>query len=105
MRYTGMLFYPRGLKLELDMAALSPIPAELAYTIYAQFKREMEQEQFDAEVETGGVFAPMLLRFQCVGQTSAYAAFARGANGEATDLEAAVALLTRLDSEEDDKLL
>jgi hypothetical protein len=46
-----------------------------------------------------------LVRFHRVGQTAAYAAFARGPDGTATKLEAVLALLSRLDPDDDHKTL
>jgi hypothetical protein len=120
MRYTGRLFYPRGARLELDLAALSPIQGHVAYELYARFKREMDAEEFDARIDAGGdaraaaTMEPVFLRFSRVGQTAAYVAFARGGGGggdpsdaddEARELRAVMALLARLDRDEDDRVI
>ena len=105
MRYTGRLFFPAGAKLNLDLSTLSPIQGQTAYQLYAQFKREMESDEFDAKVDAGEPFRPLLLRFQRVGQTAGYAAFARGSDAQATKLEAVVAFLSRLDREDDDRVV
>jgi hypothetical protein len=130
MRYTGRLFYPRGARLSLDLSALSPIQGRVAYDLYAQFKREMDAEEFDARVDVGagrgggvggGDDDPIFLRFRRVGETAAYVAFARGGGGggdaggadtaateaadEARDLRAVMGLLARLDRDEDEQVI
>jgi len=105
MRYAGRLFFPHGAKLNLDLSTLSPIQGAIAYRLYAQFKREMESDEFDAAVDAGEPFRPLLLRFQRVGQTAGYAAFARGSDQEATKLEAVAAFLSRLDRDDDDRVI
>ena len=105
MRYTGRLFFPHGAKLTLDLSNLSPIQGEPAYRLYAQFKREMEADEFDATVDAGDGFEPLLLRFRRIGQTAGYAAFARGTQADATKLEAVVTFLSRLDPEDDDRAI
>jgi hypothetical protein len=47
----------------------------------------------------------VLLRFVRVGQTSGYAAFARGQGDTAERLEAVVAFLSRLDPDDDERAL
>jgi hypothetical protein len=105
MRYTGLLFYPPGSKLTIDQDDLSPIQGKTAYRLYAQFKREMTGDEFEARVDTGGIAAPIMLRFRRVGQTAAYAAFAHGQKGSPEKLDAVVAFLGRLDPAEDEKVL
>jgi len=101
MRYTGKLFYPPGAKLELDLSNLSPIQGRIAYQLYGQFKKEMDNDEFDAKVDAGEGVDPVLIRFGRVGQTSGFAAFARGQEETADRLEAVVAFLSRLDSDDD----
>lgn len=101
MRYTGRLFYPAGARLNLDLANLSPIQGHTAFELYGQFKREMNNDEFDARVDPGEVFSPVFLRFCRFGETSGYAAFARGAGDSVERLEAVLAFLTRLDPEDD----
>ena len=105
MRYTGLLFYPPGAKLCITQDDLSPIQGKIAYRLYAQFKKEMTGEEFEARVDTSGLTDPILLRFRRVGQTAAYAAFARGAAGSPEKLDAVVAFLGGLDVEEDKRVL
>ena len=117
MRYTGRLFYPRGATLSLDLSALSPIQGKVAYDLYAQFKREMEAAEFDARIDAGepGGVEPMFLRFKRVGETAAFVAFAPGGPEavdeadadvyDARELRAVMALLTRLDADEDDRVI
>jgi len=106
MRYTGLLFYPPGAKLTIDQGDLSPIQGNTAYRLYAQFKKEMTEEEFEARIDTDGLTEPILLRFRRVGQTAAYAAFARAQNdGEIEKLDAVMALLGGLDSEEDERVV
>ncbi len=105
MRYTGLLFYPPGATLTIDQDDLSPLQGETAYRLFGQFKKEMTGEEFEARVDTGGLTEPILLRFRRVGQTAAYAAFAREENGEPERLDAVVAFLSGLDAEEDDRVL
>ena len=105
MHYTGMLFYPPGAKLTINQDDLSPIQGETAFRLYAQFKKEMTGDEFEARVETGGLTEPILLRFRKVGQTAAYAAFARGEEGAPETLDAVVAFMSGLDSEEDERVL
>ena len=105
MRYTGKLFYPPGAKLNLDLSSLSPIQGHVAYKLYGQFKREMNGDSFDATVDAGETFEPILLRFCRVGQTAGYAAFARGTADTAQRLEAVVAFLSRLDDSDDQNVL
>lgn len=105
-RYTGLLFYPPGAKLTINRDDLSPIQGQTAYRLYAQFKKEMGEEEFEARVDTGGLTEPILLRFRRVGQTAAYAAFARAENdGDIEKLDAVMALLGGLDSEEDQRVV
>lgn len=104
-RYTGKLFYPPDAKLNLDLANLSPIQGHTAYELYGQFKKEMENDQFDARVEPGEGFEPVMMRFVRVGQTAGFAAFARGGEETAERLEAVVAFLSRLDEEDDDQMI
>ena len=101
MRYTGKIFYPPDARLSLDLSNLSPIQGRSAYELYGQFKREMENDEFDAKVDAGAEAQPILLRFGRVGQTAGYAAFARGHEETADRLEAVVAFLSRLDPEDD----
>ncbi|HWE01134.1 MAG TPA: hypothetical protein VG326_01900 [Tepidisphaeraceae bacterium] len=105
MRYTGLLFYPPGAKLTINQDDLSPIQGKTAYRLYAQFKKEMTGEEFEARVDTGGLTEPILLRFRRVGQTAAYAAFARAEHGAAEKLDAVVAFMSGLDAEEDKRVL
>ena len=105
MRYTGLLFYPPGAKLAIDQDDLSPIQGETAFRLYAQFKKEMTGDEFEARVETDGLTEPILLRFRRVGTTAAYAAFAREENGEPERLDAVVAFLSGLDEDEDERVL
>lgn len=104
-RYTGKLFYPHDAKLTLDLTSLSPIQGKTAYELYGQFKHEMEGDEFDAKVDAEDTGEPVLLRFRRVGQTSGFAAFARGTNDVADRLEAVVAFLSRLDPEDDERTL
>src|SRR5690242_5878092 len=62
MRYTGKLFYPPDAKLELDLSNLSPIQGQTAYKLYGQFKREMDNDEFDAKVDAGEGVEPVLIR-------------------------------------------
>ena len=105
LRYTGMLFYPRGAKFNLDMRALSPIQGRTAYDLYGQLKREMENEEFDARIDAEGVFEAVHFRFRRVGETAGFAAFVRDDPGNdapgAERLEAAMAVMARLDPAED----
>ena len=105
MRYTGLLFYPPGAKLTIDQEDLSPLQGQTAYRLYTQFKKEMIGEDFEARVDTGGLTEPILLRFRRVGQTAAYAAFAHGEEGAPDKLDAVVAFMGGLDSEEDERVL
>lgn len=105
MRYTGLLFYPPGAKLTIDQEDLSPIQGSTAFDLYAQFKKEMVDDEFEARVDTQGATDPILLRFRKVGHTAAYAAFARGGEGQAEKLDAVVAFLSGLDREEDQRLI
>jgi hypothetical protein len=105
MRYTGRLFYPAGAKLNLDLSNLSPIQGHTAFELYGQFKREMNSDEFDAKVDPGEAFEPVFLRFCRFGETSGYAAFARGAEGTIERLEAVIAFLTRLDPEDDRQVI
>ena len=105
MRYTGKLFYPAGAKLSVDLSNLSPIQGHAAYRLYGQFKREMDSDAFDAQVDGQDSFEPVLLRFERVGQTSGYAAFARGKGETAERLEAVVAFLSRLDPDDDSRTI
>jgi hypothetical protein len=120
MRYTGRLFYPRGATLALDLSALSPIQGKVAYDLYAQFKREMDAAEFDARIDAGepGGIEPVFLRFKRVGQTAGFVAFARGGPDtddpdadadadvyDARELRAVMALLARLDADEDGRVI
>ena len=105
MRYTGRLFYPAGAKLHLELGRLSPIQGHAAYELYGQFKREMNNDEFDARVDPGTAYEPVLLRFVREGQTAGYAAFARGSGEVAERLEAVVAFLARLDPADDERVL
>ena len=105
MRYTGRLFYPSGARLKLDLAKLSPIQGHAAYELYGQFKREMNNDEFDARVDPGKAYEPVLLRFVREGETAGYAAFARGSGESAERLEAVAAFLTRLDPEDDQRVM
>src|SRR5579862_4000235 len=105
MRYTGLLFYPPGSKLTIDQDDLSPIQGQTAFRLYAQFKKQMTGDEFEAKVDTGGLTEPILLRFRKVGQTAAYAAFAHGKRGSAEKLDAVVAFMSGLDVEEDQRVL
>ncbi|HET6247745.1 MAG TPA: hypothetical protein VFE47_08615 [Tepidisphaeraceae bacterium] len=105
MRYTGMLFYPPGSKLTIGQDDLSPIQGKTAFRLYAQFKREMTGDEFEAKVDTSGLTDPILLRFRRVGQTAAYAAFAAGEKGTPERLDAVVAFLSGLDATEDERVL
>jgi len=105
MRYTGKLFYPPDARLELDLSNLSPIQGRTAYELYGQFKREMENDEFDAKVDAGEGIEPVLIRFGRVGQTAGFAAFARGDEESADRLEAVVAFLSRLDKDDDDLVI
>jgi hypothetical protein len=100
-----MLFYPPGSKLTINQDDLSPIQGKTAYRLFAQFKKEMTGDEFEAKVDTGGLTEPILLRFRRVGQTAAYAAFARGEKGTPERLDAVVAFLSGLDSKEDQRVL
>jgi len=105
MRYTGRIFYPPDARLSLDLSNLSPIQGRTAYELYGQFKREMDNDEFDAKVDAGAEAQPILLRFGRVGQMAGYAAFARGHEETADRLEAVVAFLSRLDPEDDARLV
>jgi hypothetical protein len=105
MHYTGKLFYPPNARLELDLSNLSPIQGRAAYQLYGQFKREMDNDEFDATVDAGEGVEPIMIRFGRVGQTAGYAAFARGHEQTAERLEAVVAFLSRLDSDDDDRVI
>jgi hypothetical protein len=105
MRYTGLLFYPPGAKLTITQDDLSPIQGKTAYNLYAQFKKEMTGEEFEARIDTGGLTEPILLRFRRVGTTAAYAAFATEEKGSAEKLDAVVAFMSGLDVEEDKRVL
>ena len=105
MRYTGRLFYPAGAKLNLDLSLLSPIQGHAAYELYGQFKREMNNDEFDARVDPGKAYQPVLLRFVREGETAGYAAFARGSDETAERLEAVAAFLTRLDPDDDRRVM
>ena len=104
-RYTGKLFYPPDARLTLDLSNLSPIQGHTAYQLYGQFKREMNSDEFDAKVDSGGEFEPVLLRFQRMGETAGYAAFARGRDETAERLDAVVAFLSRLDADDDARVI
>jgi hypothetical protein len=104
-RYTGKLFYPQDARLSLDLSNLSPIQGKTAYELYSQFKQEMDGDEFDAKVDAEEAFEAVLLRFVRVGQTSGYAAFARGEGDTAERLEAVVVFLSRLDPEDDERAL
>ena len=104
-RYTGKLFYPQDARLSLDLSSLSPIQGKTAYQLYGQFKQEMGSDEFDAKIDAEGEFEPVLLRFRRIGQTSGYAAFARGTGDTAERLEAVVAFLSRLDPADDEQAL
>lgn len=105
MRYTGKIFYPPDARLTLDLRNLSPIQGRTAYELYGQFKREMDNDEFDAKVDAGEGAEPILLRFGRVGQTSGYAAFARGDEETVDRLDAVVAFLSRLDPEDDARVI
>lgn len=98
MQYTGKLFYPRGTALRLDLDDLSPIQGELAFQVYGRLKRAMNKDHFAMEIDPAGFTQPLILGFVRVGQTAAYAAFARQ---PAEQLEAVMALLPRLDNADD----
>jgi hypothetical protein len=104
MRYSGKLFFPHGAKLTLDISGLSAIQGKTAYELYVQFKSAMANDEFDAKVQgdAPGKLRPVQLRFRKVGDTSAYVLFEREVDDTATaNLQAAMALLSRLDPEED----
>jgi hypothetical protein len=105
MRYTGRLFYPAGAKLNLDLGNLSPIQGHAAFELYGQFKKEMNSDEFDAKVDPGRLFDPVYLRFCRVGETAGYAAFARGSEDTVERLEAVLAFLTRLDPDDDRRVV
>jgi hypothetical protein len=105
MQYTGKLFHPRGTKLRLDIESLSPIQGQTAFKLYGQLKQAMNDDEFDARIDPHGACEPLLLRFKRIGQTAAYAAFARGQYDVAEKLEAIVAFLPRLDRDDDDTAL
>src|SRR3982751_3877236 len=104
MRYSGKLFYPAGARLRLDIEGLSAIQGNTAYELYAQFKSAMDNDEFDARVEgqPEAKLRPVQLRFRKSGQTAAYVLFEREADDAGVSkLEAALALLGRLDPQDD----
>src|SRR5690242_13155541 len=105
MQYSGRMFYPHGARLELDLGSMSPIQGQIAFKLYAQLKEAMENDEFDARVDAEGTIEPVLLRFRRVGQTAAYAAFGQGPDDDPDRLDAVLALLGRLDTEEDEEVL
>ncbi len=102
MKYTGLMFYPSGAKLTLDLANLSPLQGNTAYELYGQFKHAMADDEFIAKIDVQPPYEPLALRFKRVGQTAAHVSFSQGEQFEPDKLEAAVALLARLDVDEDE---
>lgn len=105
MRYTGKLFHPAGANLYLDLAALSPIQGRLAFDVFAQLKTRMEQDRFSLQVDPSPAYPPLTLSFRRYGQTACTVTFSPGADDDdgaaAGDVDAALALLPRLDRNDD----
>jgi hypothetical protein len=102
MRYTGKLFHPPGTELTLDLAGLSPIQGKLAFDVFGQLKHRMEHDQFALQVDPSPTYPPTTLFFRRFGQTAAIVTFAaRDAEGEFRPIDAALAILPRLDRDDD----
>lgn len=102
MRYTGKLFHPPGTELTLDIAGLSPIQGKLAFDVFGQLKHRMEHDQFALQVDPSPTYPPITLFFRRFGQTAATVTFAdRDREGEFKPIDAALAILPRLDRADD----
>jgi hypothetical protein len=104
MRYTGKLFHPPGAKLHLDLAGLSPIQGKLAFDVFAQLKSRMEKDQFALEVDPAPTYPATTLAFQRFGQTAGVVTFLPEGvrpDGSVVRLDAALAILPRLDRADD----
>lgn len=102
MRYTGKLFHPPGTELTLDLAGLSPIQGKLAFDVFAQLKQRMERDEFALQVDPSPTYPPATLFFRRFGQTAGTITFAtRNSEGEFQPIDAAMAILPRLDRADD----
>ena len=104
MHYTGKLFHPAGAVLSLDLAGLSPIQGKLAFDVFAQLKARMENDQFGLQVDPTPTYPSTTLAFRRFGQTAATVTFApsqRVTDEAPPAVEAALAILPRLDRDDD----
>jgi hypothetical protein len=102
MHYTGKLFHPSDAELTLDLASLSPIQGKLAFDVFGQLKHRMEHDEFALQVDPSPTYPPTTLFFRRYGQTAATVRFAaRDAEGEFRPIDAALAILPRLDRADD----
>ena len=101
MRYTGKLFHPAGTELRLNLAELSPIQGKLAFDVFAQIKQRMELDQFGLQVDPSPTYPPTTMNFHRYGQTAATVRFTTTEGTATGRLEAALAILPRLDRDDD----
>jgi hypothetical protein len=101
MRYTGKLFHPAGAELELDLAGLSPIQGHLAFDVFAQIKQRMENDQFVLQIDASPTYLPTMMAFRRYGQTAGVVRFAPSGGEDVGPLDAALAILPRLDRADD----
>ena len=101
MRYTGKLFHPTGTELKLNLAELSPIQGKLAFDVFAQIKQRMELDQFGLQIDPSPVYPPATMNFRRHGQTAATVHFTAADGMETGRLDAALAILPRLDRNDD----
>src|SRR4051812_7134770 len=104
MHYTGKLFHPAGAVLSLDLAGLSPIQGKLAFDVFAQLKARMENDHFGLQVDPTPTYPSTTLTFQRFGQTAATMTFTpseRVGDEAAPTVQAALAMLPRLDRDDD----
>ena len=104
MHYTGKLFHPAGAVLTLDLAGLSPIQGKLAFDVFGQLKARMENDQFGLQVDPSPTYPSTTLAFRRFGQTAATVTFRpteRVTDQSPPAVEAALAILPRLDRDDD----
>ena len=104
MHYTGKLFHPADAELSLDLAGLSPIQGKLAFDVFAQLKARMENDEFGLQVDPSPTYPSTTLLFRRFGQTAAVVTFRpteRVTDQEPAPVEAALAILPRLDRNDD----